>query len=369
VEVAVTTTHEVVVQRGPRPEPWRQDVIDGWSRYDPRLTDPDEWSDEFEAGPQGPALHVLVLDGDRRVAGHPSLIPLAFRHGGRARVIGKGEAIYVDRNRAPRGAQVLVDGRPARLAQALGSVLFAEYASHGFDAYIGYGQPQSEARLVEAGCKVLVLPYERFFFLNDVGAMIAASPARVARGLAGRGARLALTLGALLARRRGCEAVHPLQINEVEAFTDEHESAFRTSLDAGCVVFEPSRAQLEWRFPAGQYRRFVLGSQCWGYVVITSVESTRRIRVVDWLVPPSHAEEAPAVARFLAQESMQEGAAALEWTVPVNSRPGAALARSLRSAPLVRDPRRRSYRMLVHGGHPFRSPGHWLLTLATQERF
>jgi hypothetical protein len=344
-------------------------VIAGWSRYDPRLGDAEEWRTEFEAGPEGPALHVLVVDGEGRVAGHHSAIPLAFREGERRQLVGKGEAIYVDRARAGRGARVLVDGRPVRLVEALGTVLFAGYAAHGMEAYIGYGQPQSEARLVEAGCRVLVLPYERFFFLHDADAALGASPGRLRRGVGRRAARLGLGAASLVARATARRGGETLDVREVDALTEEHERLFRGSLDAQTLALDPSRAQLEWRFPPGLYRRFSLGSPAWGYAVLTRVEPTGRVRVVDWLVPPGRAGAAPALARFLGGASAEDGAAALEWSVPVNSPPGAALARGLRRAPLVRDPRRRSYRMLVHGGEPFGDAARWLLTLATQERF
>jgi hypothetical protein len=360
----VSVDHEVVVRRGPLPEPWRSEVIEGWSRYDPRLADRTEWRSEFEDGPEGAALHVLVVDGEGRVAGHHSAIPLAFREGERSRIVGKGEAIYVDRSRAERGARVLVGGRPVRLVEALGTVLFAEYPEHGMEAYIGYGKPQSEARLVEAGCRVLVLPYERFFFLHDADAALGASPGRLGRGVGRRAARLAV--GARATARGGREG---LEVREVDELTEEHERLFRGSLPVEGVALDPSLEQLEWRFPSALYRRFSLGSPVWGYAVLTRVEPTRRVRVVDWLVPPARAGAAPEVTRVLAGASAEDGAAALEWSVPVNSPAGAALARGLRRAPLVRDPRRRSFRMLVHGSEPFDDAARWLLTLATQERF
>jgi hypothetical protein len=329
------------------------------------LLDSEEWADEFERGPEGPALHVLVVDSGGQVAGHHSVIPLRFRYRDRPLLVGKGEAIYVDRSRVERGARVLVGGRPQRIVEALGKVLFARYGEIGVEAYIGYGQPQSETRLVEAGCSLVEIDYRRFFHVHDGAALVGGSSMPAGwRGVAAQallaGYRALPRLGSR--RARGPD----ITVRQVDSFDAELDSSFRAGLDVDQLALDPAADQLNWRFPGRLYRTLLLGNPPWGYAVLTPVEPSGRRRVVDWLVPAERAVSAASICRALAAAS--DDAAALEWSVPVASPAGLALGETLAST-LLRDPRRRSYRMLVHGGDPFDRAERWSLTLATQERF
>lgn len=358
-------TYEVVVQRGPLPEPWRAQVMHGWGRYDPRLLDPEEWASEFELGPEGPALHVLVVDdGGGQVVGHHSAIPLRFLLGHEEHVLGKGEAIYVDRERVERDALVEVGGRRVRLVEALASVLFERCREFGLEAYFGYAQPQSERRLVQAGCAVVSLPYRRFFYFHDAGAALRGSGAVPAFLRAG--ARLALGGQRFVGqrRRRGGMGV---ELREIERFDPRHDEVLRAGLESDALALDPSAAQLNWRFADRGYRLLTIGTPPWGYAVLSPVEPTRRRRVVDWLIPAERAAYAAAVARGLVAAGADT--AALEWVVPTGSSAGEALTASLSQSVLLRHPRRGEYRMVVYGDSPFTETGRWSLTLATQEGF
>ncbi len=359
--------NELRVVRGPLPPELRRQVIAGWGRYDPRLLDEEEWANEFERAPEGPALHVLVVGSDERVVGHHSAIPVRMWHGSRGLLVAKGEAIYVDRAHVGRGARVLMGDRPRRLVHALGEALFAHIGELGAVAYIGYAQPQSESRLVEAGCQVVRLPYRRFFAVHDAQAFVRRSSigTKAVRSYA----VAALRGYGLLARlsRRG--RVRELKAAEAKGFSPDHDETFRAALDPERLAVDPAADQLNWRFPASLYRLFHFGDPPWGYAVLTGVERSGRQRVVDWLVPEGRTGAAPAVARTLVEASAASGAAALEWNLPVSSPPGARLARGLRRSGLLRDPRSWHYRMVVYGEGPFLAADRWHLTLSTHERF
>jgi hypothetical protein len=357
-------SYEVVVERGPLPDRWRDQVMSGWGRYDPRLLDPEEWASEFELGPEGPALHVLVVrDGDQ-VVGHHSAIPLRFLLGREEHVLGKGEAIYVDRDRVERGARVEVDGRRVRPVEALASVLFERCREFGLEAYIGYAQPQSERRLVEAGCSVVSLPHRRYFFFHDAGAALSRSAAVPA--VLRAGARLALGGQRALGRLRhrgGADA----DVREVERFDARDDDAFRAGLEQDALALDPSAARLNWRFAGHGYRLLTIGTPPWGYAVLSPLEGTGRRRIVDWLVPAERAGEAASIADALIAAGAD--AAALEWVVPTGSSGGRQLAARLARSRLLRHPRRGEHRMVVYGDSRFKDAERWSLTLATHERF
>lgn len=355
---------EVVVKRGPLPPSWREQVMRGWGQYDPRLLDPHEWASEFELGPEGPAVHVLVVRDGRQVVGHHSAIPLKFRIGDREEhVIGKGEAIYVDRAGVERGARVEWDGRRLRLVEALASGLFERLGEFGLAAYVGYAQPHSERRLVQAGCSVVTAPHRRFFFFHDAGEALRRSavptPLRAAARLALGGQRL------LRGVRRRPTAVG--DVREVESFDPRDDAVLRDGLEPNVLSLDPSAARLNWRFAGHGYKLLTLGTPVWGYVVLSPLEPSGRRRVVDWLVPASRAEEVPAIANSLIAAGAD--AAALEWVVPTTSAGGRLLAVSLARSRLLSHPRRGEHRMVVYGDSPFTNADRWSLTLATHERF
>jgi hypothetical protein len=362
------------VLRGPLPEPWRSEAIAGWGRYDPRLLDADEWRLEFEEGPEGPAVHALVLTPDGHVAGHHAAIPLRLRAESDTFVVGKGEALYVDAERRERGARVDVDGRPLRLAEALTSGLYARYQDFGLETYFGFATPEAEVRHVAAGCKVVVLPYRRFLLFHDPSAALARSASPFARGIRGAAVKAFLGMHARTARARMRLAQRrrsPDEAAEVESFLPELDDAFRAGLEPSALSLDPSAEQLNWRFPSSLYRLFVLGSPPWGYAVaLRADKSSARARVVDWLLPLDRVDDAVGgVVALLAESSATDGAAALEWIVPSNSEAGGALAEALGRTPLLADRRRSAFRMVVHGDDRFTRPERWALTLSTQERF
>ena len=348
------------VRRGPLPEPWRSEAIAGWGRYDARLADEEEWADEFERGPSGPAVHVLALTEDGHLAGHHCTIPLPFRRDGEPVLLSKGEALFVDPDRRVPGAYAVVGGRRLKLAQALTRVLYDRYAEFGLAGYIGYATPGAETRHVEAGCTAIELPYARFFLVRDAGRFV--SGARVL-GSALRRAPVRIGLGAYAAVRglRARGARSGPAIAEVDGFDAAAAARFERALEPGTLALEPSAELLAWRFGGPGYRRYSVGD---GYLVSTRVEGTGRLRVVDWLLDP---DDVPAVVAALASAADEEGAAAVEWSVPATSPRSRALAAALRRSALVADPRRRAYRMVVHGDGL--ASARWSLTLATQERF
>ena len=366
------SAYRLQVVRGPLPEPWRSEAIAGWGRYDPRLLDSDEWRLEFEESPAGPAVHALVLTPDGHVAGHHAAIPLRLRSGDDTLVVGKGEALYVDRDRRERGARVDVDGRPFRLAEALTTGLYARYRDYGLAAYFGFATAEAEVRHVAAGCKVVVLPYRRFLLFHDPGAALAGSASPLAHGVRGAAVKTLARVHGRAARTRmrlGRLRRPPVTVTEVDAFPPALEDVFRRGLDPSALALDPSAKQLNWRFPSSLYRLFILGSPPWGYAAVRRAEPSERARVVDWLIPAPRMNAAAAVADVLLEASLRDRAAAFEWIVPAAHCAGAALAAALRRTPLLVDPRRFAFRMVVHGDEELTRPDRWLLTLSTQERF
>lgn len=358
-------THELIIQRGPLPAHWRAQVIEGWGRYDPRLRDEREWEEEFERGPAGPAVHALVVADGRRVVGHHCAIPIRLAFDGGTLLAGKGEALYVHRTAEDRGGRVLFQGTELRFADALTRGLYARYREFDLEAYFGYATAEAEQRHLQAGCGVVLFPYRRFFAVHAPGQLVAGS------NLSGAGAwaaRAALKSYSAFVRRGARTRNSPkIPVNEISSFAEAPSESFRTALDPGLLTLDPTPDQLDWRFPGHLYRLLLLGDPPWGYAVLTAIEKSGRRRVVDWLVPSEREQSGAAIARTLA--NLSKDAAALEWTIPVNSPRAKALAKRVGRSSLVPDPRRRSYRMVVHGGPPFTEHERWLLTLSTHERF
>ena len=358
-------TYELRIVQGPLPDPLRAQVMAGWGRYDPRLLDEVEWRDEFERAPAGPAVHALVVSGDERVIGHHCAIPVRLLRDGGPVLFGKGEAIYVDTG-DDRGARVRLGERDVRPVQALTRGLYESYQRFGLAGYFGYATPAAERRHVEAGCRVVELPYERHFLFHRPAE--AAARSRFGdRPLRRAALSLALRVPRTLARLRLRHGGGSVEAEEVEAFPPSLDVRFAGAADPDTYAFEPSAAQLDWRFARPPYRRFLLGSPPWGYVVLSGPDESGRRRVVDWLVPIEHRDAVPAVARLLLEASAD--AVGLEWIVPVSSPSGRAVSAALSRSPLVRDPRRRAFRMVVHGPDDAADANRWTLTLATQERF
>ena len=351
---------ELVVLRGPLPEPLRAQVRRGWGRYDERLLDDEEWADEFERGPEGPAVHALVVQSEDEVLGHHCAIPVRLREGGRAVVAAKGEALYVERA-AARAPRVRFQGEDVRPVEALTRGLYAAYARFGLAAYFGYATPQAERRHVAAGCAVAVVPYRRFLYFAEPPAAIALGGARRGAGAIRAALRAHRTLVRLGLRHGGGSVV----AHEVDAFDPSLDGARRSALDPSLLALDPAADQLNWRFPSALYRLLELGDSPTGYAVVTRGGADNRQRVVDWLLPGDPVATAPALARALVGSPDRS----VDWVVPVNSTPGRLLAGALAGSVLLRDARRRSHRMVVHGGKRFTDAERWYLTLSTQERF
>jgi hypothetical protein len=348
------------IERGPLPDRLRHAVVDMWAEYDPRVRDVEHWRDEFERGPSGAALHAIVTEArtDRPVA-HHAAIPIAFARFGSPVVIGKGEAIVVDR--AHRHGSVTRDGKVERLSTAVARGLYEACVAERWAGYFGFATPAAEPRHLASGCQVVLLPVvPTFWFGSRAAARAWSADLPLRRPMRELAAMYAVAAG-VRSRKRFRQS--ELRMRTIDIGSSSVAQSFSQNISESVIAFDPTVDQLMWRFPPHLYVTLAPDDGSSGYVVASVDRKTTR--VVDWMVSPSMAANIGNVLREVARLCSVE---TVEWRVPATTPASTALATALGRAGVAL-PRRGAYKLLLFGEALPVDPGAWELTHAVHERF